>query len=478
MKRFHHLFLITTFLCSSFIFAAGGGGGAAPEKNLDPLMFNSICQALENFPLREDQDTATSQELVDTDLNLDTAESYHDCERVKEMFLKIINERVRSLPKGDYFEGSSLLGEVYRWVDEFFTTNSKKGFDREKDLKNFCIQIGAFIRDSFNNIQRSSKGTSNNVFANSARIFFLKRKQPVLLSATTECTPRFLGSLENLDFLLKEGFLTMAQHHHFQEVSNFVSKDFLENLQLNLSFVLSMNLNLFSKNINLELIRSTFDRASVFRNSIIFYAQKDKKLLKIRHYNKFLNSINNSNVEERIAHFYTTVLSGGSEFQVEYKASYEDTGSIKDSEILEEYPFLKHPVEVDLLRAVIVKLAKNNFISERQTARFSKKIEKSLEAPQLLILVMREAFKQASIACTTAKETTLADDLETAVMLHFNNKNLYRELGGPDWIARIQENRDNEAALKNIDDEMYALLAETPEPTPIQKTKKSRKKKK
>lgn len=57
-------------------------------------------------------------------------------------------------------------------------------------------------------------------------------------------------------------------------------------------------------------------------------------------------------------------------------------------------------------------------------------------------------------------------------------KRFHHLLGGPDWIARIQENRDNEAALKSIDDEMYALLAETPEPTPIQKTKKYRKKKK
>jgi hypothetical protein len=82
------------------------------------------------------------------------------------------------------------------------------------------------------------------------------------------------------------------------------------------------------------------------------------------------------------------------------------------------------------------------------------------------------------MTCITAKKNTLADNLEAAVMLHFNNKELYKELDGPAWIARIQENIDNEAELKKLDDEMYELLAKTPERAPMPKPKKSPKKKK
>jgi hypothetical protein len=475
MKRFHHLFLlIVTFLCSSFIFAA-----AAAENKLDPVILAIISKALESWPLMQDPDTAASQGLVNTGLNPDTAESHQACEQITDMFLNIITERIRKLPKGCDFEDSPLRGEVSRLVNKFFTQNPKKEFDSKKELEDFCIETGVFIRDYLDNIQRGSKGPCDKAVSKAARSFLSKIKKPnVLPSATTESTSGFVGSLENLDILLEEGFLTNAQHHHFQEASKFVSEDFLENLQLNLSFTLNMNFHLFSKNINFELIRITFDRASVFRDAIIFYAQREKKFLKIRYYHTFLKCINNSNVDERIAHFYTIVSSGGSEFQVEYKAPYEDTGSIKDSEILEEYPFLKSPVDKGIVQNLINKLLKYNFLSERQATRFSEKIEKSLEFPQLLTLVMREAFKQASMTCITAKKNTLADNLEAAVMLHFNNKELYKELDGPAWIARIQENIDNEAELKKLDDEMYELLAKTPERAPMPKPKKSPKKKK
>ena len=228
---------------------------------------------------------------------------------------------------------------------------------------------------------------------------------------------------------------------------------------------------------NFESIRRTFDRASVFHDAIIFYPQNDKSLSQKKYYSSFLKGINNSNVDARIACFYKIVSSGSSKFPFKNGAFHEDTGSIKDRDILAAYPFLKCPVDQDILQELIKKLSKYNFLSKRQADRFSKKIDTPLELPQLLTLFMREAFRQASRACIEVKETTLAEDLEAAVRLHFNNKDLFKELNGLGWIERIHAARDDEDALNSLDEEMYKLLADTPERDPVQRVKKNTKKK-
>ena len=147
-------------------------------------------------------------------------------------------------------------GEVSRRVDDFFRKSLKKGFVSKEELQKICIECGVFIRDFLDSIQRSSRGSchSNKGVALGASTFLRAKRHGVSSSANAgaqKSMPEIVGSLANLETLLEEGFLTEAQHHHFQEASKFAS-NFLEILQLNLSFVLNVNFHLFSKNINFE----------------------------------------------------------------------------------------------------------------------------------------------------------------------------------------------------------------------------------
>lgn len=413
---------------------------------------------------------------------------------------EIIEVRTRILSEEHSFSIMMLTADVHRYINQFFIEHVGDGIITGPALKQLTVETGILIRDGCEKIMAKDQSVPTvrgcvssawpvrvrcltptaccSVLRSSACLVLdgagddvsqLPSPSELASSGSSsgssgesidDAFVEFFGLVETLG---TEYFLTPAQRTHFILAGREVSKDFLPYLRAELFAALDHNFFAIAHVVTHEArIAYNYNPLGVFRQAVSFY-RKNSSFSSTENWPD-LTQVKFDNLESATRCFYRAMSSGDFSSISHIEPSViRGVFVAKECKLPANYPFkVDRFVDSDFVVAIINRMAAHHFLSDRQVYRLMEKIGTSSD-PRMYYLVAAETFRQSARTCkglSGADELvdSLAQDLDDAVVVHFNDRSMYQELNGRLWQTRIAAAKDCPEALAAIEEELYALV--------------------
>ena len=292
-------------------------------------------------------------------------------------------------------------------------------------------------------------------------------------------TAQLTTKKEFLDFintLMIDHLITPHQHKHFIVAIQNIPEHFLPFLRKELFAMLEQNFyDLAFPVKHHRKIAAACHPVSVFRNSIRFYRNfynkksslfSDDSWPDLKH---IVGTTKADNVTYATSYFYTALASEDFTYNNQIPpSSVRGCFSEKSLAIPADHPFaIRNYTNKCFAAWVVEQLTKYQFLSTRQADRLRSRI-KNFPSRRTYRMAVCEAFIGAARFCASLiNHTETLDSLETdlldAVLVHFNNKLIFKECDGFQWQQSIKNASGNIAKLTALESQLYDLLAAIPD---------------